>query len=900
MLSKTRSKIATKVAKIEVAEDFEFSKWLRIPQIRQEEVETLIAYDDVKEYKVEDLHPPTLLKLKFKLQPVSILTSKPFLGVVKPKAYLIFFGLTKPRLYEMKEKFLKSPELSEFNKGLYFDPEVIDQSDVFIVKPAEVQNFNYNFPDISPINYPLLIDAPECKDNLNTIEEPDLNDHSVNIPTPVITDHLASLVPQIYNIELLNNEKLENIIVDSRNFEVKQLKIPIVDKVEVPGIDDILKSSTSSFSIPIEELILPDTQYFSHEIDYSSQIFKVKIDSPKSIVKKVVLKQKNFEPKVIDALNDSKISEKKRNEIKALLSSYKELKWDEFISQYNEIPKYQKEGAEFLTEQNYVVYGEELGSEKYLQSTLALNYLLKKGNVRSALVISDDKRINEDWKNHFDGYAKSFKVTRINPDANYKITGYSNLWFLDFNDLPKVDLKKFSQIDLVLFDEHLNLKSSANLIDDLVNQVEPNLIWILSSIVNQNFNKKLIESFSFSKKVEFNYYSKSLNEIQNDDPVVTIKDVWLELDEMQSIEYNEALNQAKKELSKFADNPNPIRFRSHIFTLIHKLKQILNFSAFRNISPKANLLIEQAEAIYRNKKKAIVFTQYDENGMKKIEKAFEMNNIKHTIARNGMSTEELKNNLSAFYNRKEVPILLTNLKPSRLNIKLNKVTYLINFDQWWNPISNWQIEDEIGLNDVVNEPVVVYNYFVKNSFEEELYKLLNLKGLFNKKVFDNLKSETVTELILMDDWLHVFRMNDKFNANLNNERVGLIENLKNLESGNFRLLMKSFFTYLGYRDLSIMDIQDETTFYIIGTARRGTTPVHLHGKCFLNGSLKNEDYEEVIHLKEGANEIKRKFVITIGDFAERLANGTTYIDGADLANFILTLGMKSQVIKKTV
>jgi hypothetical protein len=367
---------------------------------------------------------------------------------------------------------------------------------------------------------------------------------------------------------------------------------------------------------------------------------------------------------------------------------------------------------------------------------------------------------------------------------------------------------------------------------------------------------------------------------------------------MQLIEYNEALNQAKKELSKFVDNPNPIRFRSHIFTLIHKLKQVLNFSAFRNISPKANLLIEQAEAIYRNKKKAIVFTQYDENGMKKLEKAFEMNNIKHTIARNGMSTEELKNNLSSFYNRKEVPILLTNLKPSRLNIKLNKVSYFINFDQWWNPISNWQTEDEIGLNDVVNEPVVVYNYFIKNSFEEELYKLLNVKGLFNKKVFDNLKSETVTELILMDDWLYVFGMNNKFTANLNNERVSLIESLRNLENENFRLMMKSFFTYLGYRDLSIMDIQDETTFYIIGTARRGTTPVHLHGKCFMSGSLKNEDYEEVIHLKEGANEIKRKYVITLGDFSEKVKNGTTYIDGADLANFILTLGMKSQVLKK--
>lgn len=900
MLSKTRSKIATKVAKIEVAEDFEFSRWLRVPKIHQQEVEPLISYDDLKEFKIEKITPPTLIKLKFKLQTVSILTSKPFLGVTKPKAYLIFFGMTKPRLYEMREKFLRAPELKDYNEGLNIYEKVIDQSDIFIVKPAKVENYDYNFADTSLTEFPLFTELPDCKDHLNKIEEPDLSDHSVNIPTPVITDHLASLVPQIYNIELLNEEKLNNLVVSSINFEVKKLDLPAVDKIMVPAIDDIIKSSTSSFSIPIENLKLPATQYYSSEINFSSHIYKVKIDSPKSIVKKVVVKQKNFDPKVFDVLNDAKFPEKKKIEIKALLSSYRELKWEDFIKQYPEVELYKKLGAEFLTENSYVVYGEELGSEKFLQSTLALNFLLKKGTVRSALIISDQKRITENWKNYFHNYAKSFNVNLIFPDDNSKISGYSNAWFLDYNDLTKIDLKKLSQIDLVLFDEQLNLKSVAKLIDDLIKKVEPNLIWILSAIVNENYNTKLLETFSFSSKVEFKYYSKTLSEIQQDDPVVTIKDIWLELDEMQSIEYNETLNQARKELSKFVDNPNPIRFRSHIFTLIHKLKQILNFSAFRNISPKANLLIEQTEAISRNKKKAIIFTQYDENGMKKIEKAFEMNNIKHTVARNGMSTEELKSSLNSFYNRTETSILLTNLKPSRLNIKLNKVTYLINFDQWWNPISNWQMEDEIGLNEIVNQPVVVYNYFIKNSFEEELFKLLYSKGLFNRKVFDNLKSETVTELILMDDWLYVFGMNSKYNATLNNERVNLIENLKGLDSDGLRALMKSFFTYLGYRDLSIMDIPDESTFYIIGTSRRGTTPVHLHGKCFLNGNLGYEDYEEVINLKEGGNEIKRKFVITIGDFAERIANGTTYIDGADLANYILTLGMKSQVIKKTV
>ena len=900
MLRQTRSKIAAKVAKIEVTDDFQFAKWLRVPQIYNEEVKQLYSYNDVEEIVLDKFQPPQLLKPKFKVQKVSVLASKPFIGVVKPKAYLIFFGLTRPQLFEMREKFLKSPDLKNLESQFIFSTEVINQSDIFIVKAAEVAKYDYQFSASPIIDYSQSNDKIAKDENYGIIQEPDISDQFANIPTPVITDHLASLVPEIYNIELLNEEKLENLVIHSRNFEVKQLKLPMIDKIEVPGIDDIIKSSTESFSIPVEEMIVPELKYFSSDINITSQIFKVKIDLPKSIVKKVVVKQKNLDTKIIDGLNDEKISHKKRENIRVVLSSYRELSWEEYVKSLPALSDYQNEGAKFLSETNFAFYSEELGYEKYNQSIAALNYLFKKGKIKSALIVSDNKRIKDHWENTFAEFGKGLSYERINPETTKNGSGFSRTWFLDLDDLPKIEIKKFDQIDIVIFDEQINLKSSSNLLDELIKKVEPHYIWLLSAIINQKYNKKYLEDFEFSTKVDFSYYQKSVSEIQNDNPVVSFKDIWLELDEMQKFEYDEALNQVREDLTKLKKNPNPIRFQSNIFTLIHKLKQILNFSSFRNISPKANLLIEQSEAIYRNKRKAIVFTQYDENGMKKIEKAFEMNNIKHVIARNGMSTEELKKTLSTYYDRSEIAILLTNLKPARLKINLSKIQYIINFDQWWNPITNWQTEDEIGLNEIVDSPVIVYNYFVKNSFEEQLKILMDQKGLSERTIIDNLKSETVSELILMDDWLSVFGLNENYDKQVLIDKNKILNQLQSLENGEYRTLMKSLFTFLGYRDISIMDIPEEQTFYIIGTARHGTTPVHLHGKCFSNGGLKAEDYEEVIHLKQGANEIKRKFVITCGTFSEKVPNGTTYLDGEKLANYILTLGIKSKVLKAEI
>ena len=60
MLRQTRSKIAAKVAKIEVTDDFQFAKWLRVPQIYNEEVKQLYSYNDVEEIVVDKFQPPQL------------------------------------------------------------------------------------------------------------------------------------------------------------------------------------------------------------------------------------------------------------------------------------------------------------------------------------------------------------------------------------------------------------------------------------------------------------------------------------------------------------------------------------------------------------------------------------------------------------------------------------------------------------------------------------------------------------------------------------------------------------------------------------------------------------------------------------------------------------------------
>lgn len=902
MLRTARTKIADKVSKLETSDDFHYAKWLRAPKIIESEVTEIYYSDEVEDFPVEKLIAPNSLKLKFRLPNYKIPELRQIYLLDKPKAYLIFFGLARPQLFSMKEKVLSLPEVIDLNSALPQAPEVIDQSSIFIARVPELYDQSSKFIAKSPELYDqsskFLVTDGISYDQSISFSEIDVHEVPLLISPPKITDELANLIPEIYNIELLNVEKFDHTLVSSKNIEIETFSQPALNKIDVPGIDNLIECTIESYSFPIEEMLQADIQFYSPSFEIAHPVFKVKIDVPKTIVKKVVIEQKNFEPVVIDAINDPSVSEVSKNNIMTLLSSFKELGWQEYSKMISPLTDYQLQSSEFLTSNNFAVLNDELGYDKFDQASAALGFLSKKGGVRSVLLISDKTRFTNYWTPSLKSFTKELKLKKIDPGTTKKIKGTSVIWFLDINDIGKTEIKDFDKLDLVLFDELVNIKSASDQINQLVTKIEPEYIWFITAVNNGKAVKKILAEFEFTTKVSFTTFGKSLAELQEDESVTTFKDIWLELDEMQLFEYSEALTQSKKELNLLFENPNPLRFQSNIFTIIHKLKQILNFSSFRNISPKANLLIEQVEAISKNKKKAIVFTQYDVNGMKKIEKAFEMNDIKFIVARNGMSTEELKQTLAAFYDRRDITVLITNLKPSRKNIDLNKVSYIFNFDQWWNPVTQWQNDDEIGISEIVHSPVVVYNYNIINTFEEELNSLIVEKGFDNRYLFDNLKSETLSELITMDDWLYIFGMNDQFKKMLNSERTKLIKKLQIIDLNSYKALMKYFFSSLGYRDISIMDIDDDPMFYIIGTARKGTTPVNFHGKCLLSTDVKKEDYEEIIHFKPSANEIKRKFVITNGEFAERIKNGTTYIDCKDLANLIITLGLKSHVTSK--
>ncbi|MEJ5262967.1 MAG: helicase-related protein, partial [Ignavibacterium sp.] len=306
-------------------------------------------------------------------------------------------------------------------------------------------------------------------------------------------------------------------------------------------------------------------------------------------------------------------------------------------------------------------------------------------------------------------------------------------------------------------------------------------------------------------------------------------------------------------------------------------------------SPKASLLIEQLVSISRNRKKAIIFTQYDENGLKKIDQMLNSSELKFVMIKNGSTLEEIKKSVEDFYNRNEICAILTNLKPSKLNLDLSKVSYIINFDQWWNPVINWQNENELKLYQQRNNKIVIYDYYIRNTFEEDLKYFLQTKGLLEKDVFEFVKNEVLSEMIPSYQWLKFFgqkSFDEESDKELYNELVSFIEQT---DLSKFKEMVQLVLNAIGFKEIEMLDIKQEPSFYITGVFKKGRQKIELQAKAVMSDKVTLADYEEM--LTAPSNEKNHKRLLFANCEIEKVeTDKITYIDKYLLANYIQLLG----------
>lgn len=887
-----RSKVASKISKIKEADDFNFSNWLKKPLIQHHPVDAL--YSDLKE--IPDL------QLEFSV----------------PENSKFKFDIIEP---DVKDE-LKNCEFKKVRSNAIFFmlAEVVQNS--FVFKKVDIKPRGYSIKKVK-----FLLNNPKMRAVQVKFSSKVPADYQFELTIPEIFNYLSNLVPEILKIDLLDFEDLASSSkkVNITNIEISKFKKSKIEKQPLPGLPD----SKKTFNIKIPSIgVYKSTQKqiklpkFSIPSVSDSQNFQLargknfyanfKLTKKESVLyysitdKSGKAGQNVVSPKVNQLLQD---------QLKYLLSNIKRIDWEKNVRLHIKLKKYEEAGAKFLAENQYALLQDEFGIDIEKEAVAALKILFANRVIKSALIVTDLTKLgNPNFAKHLNQeIGWSDKIQKHCPDLEFHFIHGNNderaeMWTQSkpivladidtaLNDcrLKIIDQKRLEKFDCIVLDSVDSILSMQEVSAEFMSSINPKIFWATTSVLDNHIQHQLNKLLNSQVQID-HVKIRSKASIMIDAPKFILNEYWCDIDEKQAAEFKAALIEARKDLRRVLESGNPLRFAANIFTLYHKLNQIGNFSAGKSNSPKTELLRKHVLNIKQNGKKVLILSQYEKLGIKKISEILSDNEVKYLMAPNGLSAEELKQLISKFHDQKDIVAFISDAKSSRFKFSDIDVPYVINFDQWWSPMPNWELEDMFTKTgeEVFNESVNVLNYYTAGTLDQKVREMLLAGDLMNRNVFELMQPKFYDELVTIDEWLEIFGMPVSGESKLLEDTFVMNEIIKKMTIEEFRKILVRFFTIIGYSDVDIFELPNSNSFNVIGTSQRNNRTFFLNSLVIIENKVNQSVIENFIAETDASRQGKI-FIISRNELPQidesKLRNNIILLDGHTLSGFLVRVGL---------
>ena len=437
---------------------------------------------------------------------------------------------------------------------------------------------------------------------------------------------------------------------------------------------------------------------------------------------------------------------------------------------------YQVPGIQHLVENPSFLLADDMGTGKTVMACVAMRMLFHTGRIKKALVVCPANAIAV-WDEHLEkwgGPALTCTVVRGLADsrasdwkypAHVYVTTYHTLRNDVVGDDPLLSEADLARFGLVIADEAHHIRNPGAGISKAVHALRPQYRWALTGTPIQNSVEDLVSIFRFVKPGLLPYAPPSSDDVKKtiapyflrrrkkdvlpELPEKIRQDIWLDMDQDQQQAYNEVLG---RERASFKSGKVPVT-RMHIFALIEKLKQICNFAPGKDSSPKLECLLDQIDEV-ATENKVCVFTLYRGEGVDKLRPHLESYGVVEIVG--GMSDAERKQAVVRFQKKDDdVRVFLGTTRAAGEGITLTEGNYVFHFDHWWNPAVAWQAEDRVHRIGQKKKTVNVYYYWMKGTYEERIYDILEKKGLLHAEIIEGLSEADIDQTVSIEEWCKV-------------------------------------------------------------------------------------------------------------------------------------------------
>ncbi len=899
ILSKLREKAASSISSFDEAENFLWNKWLRVPPIVEEEIGYITSKLNSNEKLHRRIPRPAQFGFEFLLAKSRVfrLRSKSF--STKSRVIRIFFGLGETyvenyisRLFGATEILFTGEILSE-GSSQYMASKAINSA-------SSVQRMNTDINTIEfldsvredPRKYWCSSDSTSYGGPQNDVSEFSGKKIAADFPLtrsdyydplikhPGITDLLKQMYPTVYQIKLL---ELSPAGDNGKYSEDTALKVKLLD--DAPGTEwihfdisgVILKqtecftefddcTATATFDFP-DKLLIKNPSMSGYEVKtvppQTARLDYLQMKAPAEIKTAVVSSSSILD----QLLPEITISDEEKSFLYAPLTDK------------------QKEAAEYLTETRSVLLTGKPGSGKTAEIISAIRLLFRKREAKSALIISDEIFIGSGELSMATGCTTGWEaeVGKIAPELSDFVSVRDSERNSDKTNnnrpiyicTPEIFFEKLADkmtaqskqliFDIIIIDEIQFLSKYKKRLQAFLEKAFINYLWMTSSLPVEAVRR--IFPGSILPQNEFETISKGSDEKSMD---IIRQNFWTAVDKDQKMEYDISLFDGKNGIIDIYKTGNPYRLQSKILMVLHNLNQVCNFYSDKEESPKSRLLLHHLETIAARKKKAVIFTQYDKQGVRKIAGLLGKRNINFVVFKRGMNNAEIREVEKIFTNDDSVSVLIADSHANGIRLANLRTDYIVHFDRWWIPAAQWQIDREIiSARKKADEPLVIYNYLTKNLIEEKIIRLLYEKGLLEPAIFDTYGIDKFNRLITGEEWLKMFDLAVEKKAEEENySQLEMSDGLKKLtHEGRIKVIAK-FFGTLGYEEIKIFN-SDECSCCRKIEATYSSKGIGFEMAAVVNLSFNGIDKKGMIKLLEKVNEDEkyhRIFLLTLTDF----------------------------------